>query len=110
MSYAVSMLRKGRTWEMECPRTTHRLQAAWAILGTMGIEPTIIHADTPSNEVVEWGRVKHGCDWKCKAAPLPEWVTDEILQMAYTLADRMISERGAANRADAYRAKAERGL
>lgn len=114
MSFTTSRLRRGDTHDRECHRTSHRLEVAWKLLAAMGIDrPTIIHSDNMSYDWAIPGGLhsnRHSCDWKCRAEPLSEWVTDEILDAAYALADKMVTERGAHHRAAASREKYEREM
>jgi hypothetical protein len=81
--------------DIECSRTTHRRQTAKGILKDLGIEGTWEHSDNMS---VEWGRSKHLCDHRCKIV-WPEWVTDEMFDHAYYLADLEVTHQGAHARA-----------
>lgn len=96
--YATQMLRAGRTHDYEDSRSTYRLQQAYGILAAAGVEPVRTHSDTMA---WDWAtnRDRHVCDYRCKVT-WPEWVTNDMLEAAYNLADAAQTARGAYNRRD----------
>jgi len=109
MGYAVSMLRAGRTYDYEDSRATSRLHAAYAALKAIGVEPERTHSDKVGFSwerrgwlVPEHHSVVCGESAGCKVT-WPEWVTDEMLEAAYSLADNVLYEQGRYNRAAATR-------
>jgi hypothetical protein len=92
-------LKRGDTHDPECSLTTHRLRIARGILRGMGIEGTVEHG----GNFVQGPYAKHVCCDKCKTI-WPSWVTDEIFNLAYRLADEVQTERGMAHRAAAAKA------
>jgi hypothetical protein len=93
-SASVTRLRSGWFTDPECSRETYRLQGAIRILALWGAEPTWTHSDCTR---VEFGRVKHACDYRCKVE-WPEWVTNDVLQAAYTASSALQTARGIYNR------------
>jgi hypothetical protein len=88
------LMARGYTFDPEDSRTTNRLRDAYVILRTLGIEPTKTHSDYMG---AEYGRPKHICTDGCKIE-WPVWVTSDMLDYAYSLADRVATERGNFNR------------
>lgn len=105
MSYAASFLRRGTTYDPECSRSSARLQIAGRILTDQGVSWTTEHGNTAVNERVEFGWVKHGCANNCITTIDQPWVTDQILEAAWHLADLIQTERGAYHRQEAWKAK-----
>ena len=105
-SLAVIKLRRGDTDEPECTRTEHRLRSAMGILQGMVAEPTRTHDPECHREWVDSSLRAYSCEGyhfgnlPCLKVEWPAWVTDDTLQMAYTLADKIITDRGTYNRAD----------
>lgn len=97
-------LARGDTFDPEDSRMTHRLRIARGILAGQGIEPTVNHADTPDTIVVEWGRPKHACNYRCETV-WPEWVGHATFNAAFALADAIQNERGGYNRTQAETAR-----
>jgi len=88
------LLKRGDTRDIECHRTTYRLQLARRILHGMSIEPTWDHSENTG--VVGTGllqREGHICDYRCKAQ-WPEWATGRLFDLAYQLADEEQTDRG----------------
>lgn len=73
---------------------TARLHMAFTILKAAGAESTRTHSD---RTYVEYGRERHMCDHHCTTA-WPEWVTGEMFDQAFTLADTAIPARSTYNR------------
>lgn len=98
------LVRMGRTHDVECSRTTNRLQDARAILKTMGIEPR----DMPHTDTCGIGGGNHAiCTCMASRSVVwPEWVTATMFDQAYALADAANTARGAYNRSRAALAKA----
>jgi hypothetical protein len=90
MTTGAYYLKRGDTFDIEDWRMTHRLGVARSILRSFQVEPTWEHSDCTR---VEWGRPKHACDYRCKAT-WPEWVTDDIFDLAFNLADEVQDKRG----------------
>lgn len=95
------MLKRGDTSDIECWRTTHRLRVGQGILRSLGIAPEWSHSDCTR---VSFGRVVHACDYRC-VCTWPEWVTGDVFDLAYRLANETQTERGAFERNAAYTAK-----
>lgn len=88
-------LKRGDTFDPECHRTTYRLGLARRLLAVDGIAPEWEHSDREG--LVGTGllqRTGHVCDDRCRAV-WPEYVTDEVFDRAYALADALQSARGA---------------
>ena len=98
------LLKRGDPFDIEDQLTTHRLRAGHAILRSLGLEPEWTHSDSTH---VEWGRVKHVCDYRCKAT-WPEHVTGKTFDLAYTLADEHQTARGKYHQAQINRNRAAR--
>lgn len=104
MSTGSRWLKRGDTFDPEDWRMTHRLGVARSILRSLQIEPTYLEHDEkcirhPKNA---WNRV-HGFNYWCDSGcprfndpppTWPEWVTDEIFELAFSLADRVQTSRG----------------
>lgn len=95
-------LKRGDTFDIEHWHMTHRLRVAHGILRGLGIESVVKHSD---NEIVEWGRPKHGCDYRCETV-WPEWVTNDLFNLAFKLADEYQTRHGAHNQRQAREARA----
>ena len=104
---SADLLMRGRTYDPECSRTTNRLQAALGILREQGITPTYPdHSDDcmlhPANAYNRMHGYTYHCAPHCPrkdAGPSwPAWATTEIFDLAYKLADRVISARAASSR------------
>jgi hypothetical protein len=98
------LLKRGDSFDIECWRTTHRLRVAHGILLGLGIKAEWEHSDYMG---VEYGVAKHLCDDRCKAV-WAEWVSDEMFNLAYSLACEVQDKRGAYHRREAWRGKVER--
>ena len=98
------LLARGDTGDIECWRTTHRLGVARRILAGLGIEPTWEHSDC---QRANFGRMRHECDYRC-VATWPEYVTGEMFDLAYELADEYQTEHGGYLKSQAYAAKRDR--
>lgn len=88
------LVKRGDTVDIECHRTTYRLQKAKRLLAAGGIEATWDHSDRTG--LVGTGllqREGHVCDYRCKAV-WPEYVTGAMFDLAYRLADEMQTEKG----------------
>lgn len=115
-SLAVIKLRRADTYEPECQRTTHRLQTAMGILNGMGVKPTQTHDPDCHREWVNTSGRAIKCEGSgpypspltCLKTEWPEWVTNELFDMAYNLADKVITDRGQSYRAEGWRLKIER--
>jgi hypothetical protein len=95
MSHAYQ-IRRGDTYDYDCSRTSARLSATWSILKLWGIEREIVHsaACVDRKQIPAGSSFYRGCDDGCRAKPLPEWVTDEMINQAYDLADTFQAARG----------------
>jgi hypothetical protein len=102
LSTGARYLKRGDTFDPEDFRMTHRLRVAGQILSGLGITPEWEHGGSFTNELG-----KHVCCDKCKAS-WPEWVTDEVFNRAFALANEVQTERGAFNQRAAYAGKAAR--
>jgi len=84
---------------------TYRMEIALRLLRFVGIEPEWHHSDrtgTIGTGLLQ--REGHVCDDRCR--PIwPEWVTDDIFDAAYRLADLIQTGRGAWHQTRAYEAK-----
>jgi hypothetical protein len=89
MTAGAYSLKRGDTHDPECSLTTHRLRVARGILSGMGIEATVEHG----GNFTQGPYGKHACCDKCKTV-WPEWVTDEVFNLAYKLADEVQTQRG----------------
>lgn len=104
-SFTAFRLRRGDNYDHDDARTSYRLRLAWSILATMGIEREIEHGNAVINQAAF---NRHACADNCRAKPLPDWVTDEILEKAFDLADAMQTARGQFNQAAASAARSAR--
>ena len=108
LSTGARYLKRGDTADPECHRMTYRLGVARSILRSQGIEVEWNHSEHTG--VIGTGllqRTGHVCDYRCKAV-WPEWVTDEIFNTAFNLADQLQSERGANHQRAINKERAER--
>jgi hypothetical protein len=98
-------LMRGDSYDIECWRTTHRLRVALGILRGQDIVPTpvehsescILHPSHRSNRVFGWNYIcdDPACPARRNPPPTwPEWVTGEMFDRAYALADEIQTERG----------------
>lgn len=105
MSTGALYLKRAYRFDLEDHRMSHRLQVANSILRSLHIEPEWDHSD--NRGLVGTGllqREDHVCNDAC--SPIwPEWVSDEVFELAYRLADETQTERGAWHRAKASEAK-----
>lgn len=116
MLHTAALVKRGRTYDYEDPRTTYRMQATLNVLKAAGIEPTITHGTRTYYDWAMRGSLdatRHLCsldgsgygdctiDW-------PAWVTDEMFDAAYRLANLVQTERGTYNRREAEKASRER--
>jgi hypothetical protein len=85
MTTGASHLKRGDTFDPECGRTTHRLRLGQHILAAAGIESAHVHGEHRENF--------RGCYSGCRNV-WPEWVTDEMFESAWSLADKVQTERG----------------
>jgi hypothetical protein len=112
------LVKKGRTYDIECARTTHRLALAQSILRQQGIEAAwpehstkcMLHPDNAFNRCFGYS---YACDHDCPRTKAeydgptwPEWVGEATFNAAYVLACAIQDERGSFNRAAASRLKA----
>jgi len=102
--YGSYMLRAGRTYDIEDSRTTDRLHAAYDVLKALGAEPTIVHGPqmgwdwaTNRERHIE-ACTLHGSGVAGCTITWPAWVTDEMLDAAYGMANTFRTARGAYNR------------
>lgn len=119
MTYAIARLKKRQLTDPDCSRSTGRLFAAAAILDAAGVKHE--WPEKPEHERDCPKRPGSGyfgqayCTPRCpvrawvEAGPVWEdWVTDAMFAAAYDLADTVITERGNAYQAQAWRLKQER--
>ena len=98
MNRLAGLVKMGRTYDYEDSRTTERMHRTIALLGEAGITRTVTH-----NGSLTWdwatSRDRHDCTVypPCKVT-WPEWATDEMFDLAATLADTALSARGLHNR------------
>jgi hypothetical protein len=88
LSTGAYYLKRGDTFDPEDSRMTNRLHSARSILDTIGIVPTVTHCDACKE-----GLAGGGCWDACKTT-WTEWVTDEMFQSAFNLADAAAREYG----------------
>jgi len=117
MSYAVHMLRAGRTHDRDCWHASHRLALATQLLKAGGAEAVWPEhgedcARTPArlaNTAFGWrDRVCCTCGRDSRGPQWPAWVTNEMLAEAYDLADAMQTARGGWHQAEIDRKRRER--
>lgn len=109
------LVRLGRTSDIECHRTTHRLRLAKSILAAAGVEAVWPEHDPecdahPRNRAQIIGTV-YGCSRASCAyrqaeilgPTWPEWVTAETFAHAWALAAEIQTARGEHHRAGAGR-------
>ena len=100
--YGAQMLRSGRTYDYEDSRATHRLHVAYEVLTTLDAEPTFTHGTRTWYDTATH-RDRHQCalqgsGYRDCTITWPEWVTDELLNEAYNIADAFLTAQGAYNR------------
>ena len=109
-SLAVMKLRRGETYEPECDRTSRRLGTAMSILESLGVKHETEHDPSCRRYSGKWyapdctGRDPYGYK-SCMTVSWPEWVTDEMFQLAYSLASEVATEEGKYNRRQASRSR-----
>lgn len=118
-SYAVQQIRRDgpNAYEPECSRTTHRLQKAVAVLiaggaawhnhehaGDCPREPGSLQHVAFSYKA----RVVCTCGRDGRPGHWDAWVTDEMIQTAYSLAHQMVARRAAAHHHTIDEARASR--
>lgn len=102
--YGSYMLRSGRTYDIECSLSTERLHRSYKVLEALGAAPVIVHGpqtawDWATNRERHMdactinGTGKAGC-----TVTWPEWVTDEMLDEAYSLTSTFRKAEGHYNR------------
>lgn len=106
MNYGAHHLRNGYTFDPESLRETWRLATAYELLKTMGVEPVRTHSDAVRPDIWNHFVSRHECDYRCTTT-WPEWVTDELLDQAYRLADMKHTAYGESNRRAAQRNREE---
>lgn len=94
LSNGAYLLKRGDTYDYEDSRMSHRLRRARMILENMGIKPVVEHCNQckigPSRGPMS------GCWDACKTV-WPEWVTNEVFQAAFNLADITIRANASKN-------------
>jgi hypothetical protein len=108
LSTGAYYLKRGDTFDIEDHRMTHRLRIARSILLSQQIGPTWEHGE--GTGLVGTGllqREGHVCDYRCKAV-WPEWASDRMFNLAFSLADEIQEERGGYHRHNASVAKMKR--
>lgn len=88
------LLKRGDTFDPECPRTSHRLKLALRILAVDNIVPEWDHSQNIG--IIGTGLLQrdgHVCDYRCKAV-WPEYATGTMFDLAYQLANEFQTERG----------------
>lgn len=116
LSNGAALVKRGRTYDIEDSRTTNRLHDTMRVLKSMGIEPTYTHG---TRTYFDWAMAgslkpdKHLCSLNGSGGndctiTWPAWVTDDIFNLAYSLADRVLTEYGGFNRRAAEAHKAAR--
>lgn len=117
MNGFAALVKAGRTYDIEDPRTTHRMHKTLQVLASLGIEPTITHGTRTYYDWAMRGSLnaeKHWCSLNgsgfndCHIS-WPEWATDDIFDKAWELASLSISEFGTYNRTRAYDSRFGRG-
>lgn len=104
MISTAALVKRGRTYDYEDSRTTHRMHTMLTILAGAGIKPTIVHGPQ-----VGWdwatSRERHieactlnGSGTAGCTITWPAWVTDEMFDAAWRFAETTISAQGAYNR------------
>ena len=117
------LLKRGDSFDIECHRTTHRLQVAQGILRNLGFTPTwpehgetcMLHPKNAWNRCFGFNYTCLGdCPRRLNPPPIwPEGVSGEIFDTAYRLADAVQDRRGqltaeALNRYDREKREARR--
>jgi hypothetical protein len=99
-------LQHGDSYDRDCWRTSHRLLVAQGILRNLGAEAVpVAHSDKCiRSEAQRFNRVfgfnyvcdDPACPAKNSPTPIwPEWVTGDLFDLAYRLADEYQTEHGA---------------
>lgn len=110
------MLKRGYTFDIECHRTTYRLRGGHSILASMGVKPSYPEHDPscikhPSNSMNRCFGWTYWCECGRGDDPTPtwpEWVTGEMFDLAYRLADEIQTERGNHHQREINKARDER--
>jgi len=110
LSSGAAGLKRGYTFDPEDSRHTRRLQAAHETLREMGVRSRVEHdAPGPRNEgcrlhpdYAGTGMLRNPgyCSDRCRTV-WPEWVTDEMFELAWRAADATATLRGQVNNAKA---------
>jgi len=116
MNSTAALVKRGRTYDYEDSRTTNRMHAMLGVLKGFGIEPTITHGTRTYFDSARAGWLTsevhlcslNGSGYQDCTIEWPAWVTDNIFDLAWRLADAVITEQGAYNRAAAAREYAAR--
>jgi len=122
MAYGTDKLMRGDTSEIECSRSRHRLELAFQLMEKAGCKFTPAeHKETcdkhPENmkrpdAIFRNHRTGGACSGGCNAyynrGSWDPWVTPEIADAAYNLANLVITKHGDFEKAKIYAAKAER--
>ena len=118
MTTGAYYLKRGDTFDIEDHRMTHRLGVARSILRSFGVEPTWPdHATDCMNHADNRYRRCFGVNYPCLGdcprrlnppATWPEWVTDEVFDLAFRLADEVQNSRGGWHQDQINQARAER--
>ena len=90
MNNGAILLKQGRRIDPEDHRMSYRLGLARDMLGGGMVLPTTSHDEAGH-------RVFNCCGDSCKTT-WPEWMTDEMFEMAYNLANLIQSERSSFTR------------
>ena len=93
MGTIANQFRKGWFRDPEDWHGTYRMTGALELLKAGGIEPVWTHGNTPINEWVDFGKVRHGCADNCTVT-WAAWVTDTMFETAYILADLIQTRQG----------------
>ena len=101
MSTISNRFRKGWFSDPENWHGNYRMQRALMILETQAVTPVWNHGKEYINNGIEYGRVIHVCTNNCTVT-WPEWVTDEVFDQVYALADSLQTLFGAYNQKQAY--------
>jgi len=103
LSHGACSLKAGYFFDPEDSRKTRRLQGALAVLEQMGVQPTTLHHTDCAKHASNAGRgVRYPgyCSNLC-TVEWPKYVTDEMLQMAWTIGDTTATLRGIVTNAKA---------
>lgn len=110
MGYAAMKIRRGDTYEYESSRVTHRIRTTREILSVLGCDFTLHpagHTENCPRHPEKLSRVMHhareqvicNCEFRNARPELPAWLTDEMINKAWSLADQAIEARGRQARA-----------